>query len=65
MATIYITDETREMLNRLAVAGKRGISDQVGYLAEKEVKGLGGSYSSELTEAIETLEELKEQAVKL
>jgi len=27
--------------------------------------GLGGSYSSELTEAIETLEELKEQAVKL
>jgi len=41
MATIYITDETREMLDRLAVAGKRGISDQVGYLAEKEVKELG------------------------
>jgi len=41
MPTIYITDQTREMLDRLKPIEKRGISDEIELLCEKRIKELG------------------------
>jgi len=41
MATIYITEKTREMLDVLAAKEKRGISDEAEFLCENRIKELG------------------------